>query len=371
MNSVAIGTSLREPLVEKAVVRPMWLVLTTVVVAAGLQLYGADTPGPTPIQYEAEGKILYAVGGGQTPRFTRDFGLTVSNCDWAIHITANDPKDIDYFDVVHQGDCIYYYTSLGKLTPQAGVANSGTAVIEHGVVPTERGDFADYVWLGLASSCYFRASVERQIQPIWIARDVRNTKVKGDWELSDAPPFLPKQVVYYQSPGLLPAPFDHGWRAAQLHVTSETNIGAWRIPLVYTYEQLRPKADGRTADDVEVQFRVTVTVDSVRLEQTSPIGPPTTRGTTVVEERRFSTMPPDLTGVQYASTNRRLPRMPEAAAVEQHKRILAASGAPGTARAEDFKSGRRVRIIILILLSLSAGVFALVAMKNKNKQTMN
>jgi hypothetical protein len=253
---------------------------------------------------------------------------------------------------------------MGKLPPNAGIANRGTAVINYGDVPLEKGSFSSFIWLGLASSSYFQGSTNGEIQPIWSGPDIINTKVRAHWELFDTPPFLPKQVVYYRKTGGLPSVFDDGWKAADLRVLSETNIGNLKIPTKFVYEQFRPKKDAVTVDDLETSLEVRVDVQSVRLLPTS-ISPPLTHGDTLVEDARFSKSP-ELT-VEYASAKSSLPDAPPKAAIAQHEMRVDISERK---KPQDSISTRKAKIIIISFFILSAAVFVFVIlspMKKKQK----
>jgi hypothetical protein len=164
----------------------------------------------------------------------------------------------------------------------------------------------------------------------------------------------------------LPPPFEAGWKAAELRVISETNIAGLKLPLEFVYEQFKPKRDAAKADDVESQFQVSATDTAFQVASVPEVRPPATEGTTLVEERRFSTMPAGLSGVQYVSTNRQLSSAPNARAVEQHKPILAASGMED--KGSD-KPHQMVKILTLALLALSAGAFVLAVMKKQTTRT--
>jgi len=318
-------------------------------------------------QYHVEGSLAYFVEGNPIPKFTREFQLTVSNSDWDIRVEpdTNSPDEgklTDYFDVVHLGDTIYYYTSMGNIPPSAGVANNGTAVVNNGDVPLEKGSFSSFIWLGLASSYYFQGSTNREIQPIWSGRDIMNTRVKAHWELFDTLPFLPKQVTYYRNGNGLPPAFKGGWKAAELRVLSETNIGNLEIPVEYTYEQFRPKTDATGVDDLETNLVVRVVAQSVRLLSAGVMSP-LTHGRTLIEEERFSKAPE--LSVEYTSTNNRLPDAPLKSVVEQHEKLVAISE---ITHPESPTNNWKAKTIVILFFILSAVVFVMLVQKNKQNK---
>lgn len=339
-------------------------------IATAAEAQSTNAADTAPIEYSARGTLTYLTGEPPVARFTREFELTVSNSDWDIRVDANDSKSVTYYELVHQSNCIYYYTYLGKLKMNAepGPANNGIATIEQGDVPVEKGQFATYIWAGLASSWYLKHSPDRQVQPLWLAADIKTTKVKADWEYLDSPPGLPRHIIYYQKAGLLPPPFDSGWKAAELSVLSETNIDGFKMPRQFAYTQFKPKQGAERAEDLESQCTVDVTVQSARRISDATIGPPATHGITLVGEERFSPRP-DL-AVVYPSSAKNLPDTPESNAVEQYRyraAILTGTTSP------DFEQTRRnfwAKIGILAFFILSAGVFALMT-KRTLKKTNN
>ena len=68
------------------------------------------------------------------------------------------------------------YTAFKNSVTNSGNLNQGIAVIERGAVPSENGTFANQVWAGLASGCYFREAKQGEIAPIWMGRDAHLTK---------------------------------------------------------------------------------------------------------------------------------------------------------------------------------------------------
>jgi len=311
---------------------------TSLLLAAGFTVSGVPTAFAQ--VYEVEGSLKYSVGEAHIPRFTRQFILTVSNCAWAIRLSSEDFDGAKYYHVVHAADSIFYYTRFGRLPPGANFVNNGTAVIEKGDAPVENGTFANYVWAGLASACYFGQRTNAEVRPLWLVSDKSST-VRCSVEFLDAYPFLPKRVTYFQNAGLLPAPFDGGWRAAVIQVGATTNMGDVTVPLKFTYDQHKPMANARTSDDVESQMQVTVEVGSVTLTPRNSTTPPHADGITLIEERRLG-----VDGVTYAFSNAVLPSVPEKIALDRAKALKAASGAAATT------VPRRAALVVFFVVSL-------------------
>jgi hypothetical protein len=319
-----------------------------------------------PVQYQASGTLSYFTGREASLAFSRHFQLSVSNADWEIRVSAEDVEHIDYFDVVHKGGAIYYYNSMGKISTNSGIANNGTVVVEVGDAPRENGNFADYVWLGLASSEYFRKSTNgAKIQPIWVGRDVKTVGANAQWKLSSNPPFLPTHVVYYRSSGNANSQLQPDWKGAELVVNSMTNLDELTMPREYTYTQFKQKLASTNFNDLEAQFQVRVSVDSAK-KCGVEIAAPAMHGTTVVEDRRLAPLPANMAGVQFVTTNATLTEKPDPIAVEQHKRILAASRmTDGHSREGASTHSLIVRLVMLLLLILSVGVLVRFTLKQK------
>src|ERR1017187_2572433 len=99
-------------------------------------------------RYQIDGNLVYQTS------VTRNFTLTVNDCNWTIRMTGQEPQPgIKYEEVTHLNGSVYRYTFLGKPEP-GGVVNSADAVIEFGDSAIEDGSFANFVWVGLASGCY-------------------------------------------------------------------------------------------------------------------------------------------------------------------------------------------------------------------------
>ena len=189
-------------------------------------------------RYQIDGNLVYQTS------VTRNFTLTVNDCNWTIRMTGQEPQPgIKYEEVTHLNGSVYRYTFLGKPEP-GGVVNSADAVIEFGDSAIEDGSFANFVWVGLASGCYYSRLTNDEVTPMFQVRDARNYRVKAHWQLNDSFPFLPKSVDYYGNVGQLPPPFDKGWKSGEVRVLSEINISGKTFPTVFTYEQFRPRSVG-------------------------------------------------------------------------------------------------------------------------------
>ncbi|HTX22225.1 MAG TPA: sigma-70 family RNA polymerase sigma factor [Candidatus Aquilonibacter sp.] len=272
-------------------------------------------------RYQIDGDLVYST---TDHNFVRNFTLTVNGRNWAIHLT--DPKmetSIQYWEEVCLNGSIYSYWYSGK---KPGVANSGGAVIEYGNFPTEDGTFANFVWVGLASASYFAEATNGNVaslvsQPL----NARTYKDRATWQLSDHPPYLPTSIDYYNNgetiligQGIVTHQFDNGFKSGEVRVLQETNVNGYVFPLVYTYEQFKPKLNGAfSSNDVEHELLVTVNVHTIQLDSVPDVLPPKTEGTTAIGETRF----PNNTNYKqtvYFSKADRLPEKPEAEPVKEY-----------------------------------------------------
>jgi hypothetical protein len=190
---------------------------------------------------------------------------------------------------------------------------------------------------------------------MWLVAD-RSHRVRADIELLEAYPFLPKRITYYHNAGQFPPPFAGAWKAAVLQVSATTNVGRTTVPLVFTYDQYRPKADARQPDDLESHLQVTVAVTSMSLLPTLATTPPQVDGVTLVGERRLG-----VNAVVYASSNAVLPRVPERAALLRARVITRAS-----ITTSDATKGRR-RVAAIVVLLISVGALALIVSRKHKR----
>ncbi len=343
-------------------------VAVTVLLAAGLAGMGIAV-FPQSMQddrndrYQLEGTLVYdtSVSG-----FTCGFTVTVNGPNSAIHLTnkkwkmkheinwsefglKNPPPSTGPFplspsaydeDVCLNGT-IYYYGYIGQ--PPAGdpAKNSGGATIYYGDSPVDDGSSANWVWVGLASGHYFSKATNEEVTPLGNNGDVGRAmgiRVKAQWQLNDAPPWLPKSIVYYENPiqGILTSPgvvnhqFDNGWKSGEVRVLQETNFNGRVFPTKYTYEQFSPNLDNPT--NLKHQCLVTVTVQKVSLHSVPDVRPPKTDGETFVNDYRLSVTLHPRTGnktpfhftygAMYTTTAKRLPEKPDAAGIKAYKEQL-------------------------------------------------
>lgn len=301
-------------------------------------------------EYQVKGSLDYLVGESGTIAFNREFSLAVSNCLWTVRVEAGDQRDIRYNQVMYDGESMYRYTALDAATLKTGAINQGVAVIEKWDVPAEDGSFANMVWLGLASGCYFQKAETGKLAPLWSGNKLNKTLVGAEWESFKTSPYLPKQVAYFQGPGRFPAPYDQGWKEAEFTVVAFTNADGLTIPLEYTYTQFRPRQNAKDKAEVDRQYEVHVKVQAVSFIKGFPVTRPAVDGITLIGEARLS----DKTAAQivYTSTNQELPSQPEERAIKlNQERELASS------ESKNAKSKSKTAMFVIVSICLLSGVF--------------
>lgn len=279
-----------------------------------------------PARYQIEGDLTYHLTGNATNNdAVRRFTLTVNGRNWAIHLSS--PKlpahGIQYQEEVQLNGSIYQYSFFGK-PPPGGAINTGSAVIETGNFPVEDGTLANYIWLGLASSAYFANATNGDVMSLFNhPRDARSFKVRGDWQLSSRPPYLPASIDFHEYPSFYPPPFDQGYKEGQMRVLEQTNVAGEIFPQRFTCELFRPKRGGAvTSNDLDLAVTITVQADVIRLHSIPKILPPKTDGITVVGECRLPGGSKQ-NQIVYNSTAARLPERPEIKAIQAEHPELA------------------------------------------------
>jgi RNA polymerase sigma factor (sigma-70 family) len=262
-------------------------------------------------RYQIDGDLVYSTTDSDS---IRNFTLTVNGRNWAIHLTNPKPetRQIDwaafslppqvvgpppkYEEVVCLNGSVYRYVYFGKPFFSSSARNSGNALIEYGESAIEDGTFASFVWVGLASGYYFSQLTNDEVTPMTVRLNARDMRAKAQWQLNDTAPHLPKSIDYYNEPiqgivvrpGVIIHQFDNGWKSGEVRVLQETNFNGKTFPMVYTYEQFRPKVNGNTSsNDVEHQLLVTVNARTIRLHSVPDILTPRTKGVTMVNDHRF------------------------------------------------------------------------------------
>jgi hypothetical protein len=317
-------------------------------------------------EYSAEGEITYSTGTNHVPLFTRSFQVVVSNCTWSIRVTVTqetDPTPVKRFEVVYDGQSIYYYKYLG-IPAGSPVVNKGVAEIDDGPIPYENASFANYIWLGLASACVFREAGEARRQPPWSLRDAQAKPLAVEVVLAAGAPRLPERIVYQEPAGVRPAPFDKGWRAGELRVLAWTNDGNLSLPQAFVFEKFKPRRGASKAEELVSQYQVAVGIRSIGLPVMAAITPPENEGATVILDRRLA-VAGGVSGITYLATNGSLPRSPDALARREQEKLTQIQRL-STADPTLSPLPRRVAILCLIL---SIGVGALIVVRQMKSKS--
>jgi len=269
-------------------------------------------------RYQIEGDVTYTY---MDHEMIRDFTLTVNGSNWMVHFThpkpdpepdaafksqlGDDFKPLKpdyrqlYEEEVGLGGSVYTYLYLGKLPSGALAKNNGNAIIEYGDSPVMGFTFANYVWAGLASGSYFSRITDGVVTPIaGTMPEPRYDRIKAQWVLNETAPFLPKSVEYFQGKvepakddfrrGVM-TPSDTNLKIGELRVLQEKMINGKTFPMVYTYQQFRPKFPGdTTTNDLIMLASTTVRVRTIRLHAVPDVLPPEVQGETSVMDHRYT-----------------------------------------------------------------------------------
>jgi hypothetical protein len=160
--------------------------------------------------------------------------------------------------------------------------------------------FADYVWAGLASGSYYSGITNGVVTPLLMTTpEPRQDRIKAQWALNEAAPFLPKSIDYFQGSYTstkdmfhrsIMIPADTNQKMGELRVLQEKTTNGKTFPMVYTFETFRPKFPGEvTTNNVIKQLEATVRVRTVRLHTVPEVLPPKIPGETIVWDKRYTT----------------------------------------------------------------------------------
>ena len=301
-------------------------------------------------RYQIEGRLNYGDG-----RFIRDFVLNVNGSNWEVRLihvkdsVGSSPDFTDahpvwnsgqYDDEVCLNGTIYHYSYMGKPPANSPAKNGGGATIEYGNSAVENSGFADFVWAGLASGYYFSHATNDEVTSLFaISRNPRYWYVHADWQLNDAPPYLPKSIDYFEGPihattdssGQVILHTDKVRKKGEVRVLKEEKINGRIFPTKYTYEQLQESRSNANPTN-DWMLLVTVNVRKIRLHSVPDVLPPKIDGPTFVNDYRLSyTLHPKTKtmesfamtyGAVYMSNAKRLPEKPDTASIESYKKQL-------------------------------------------------
>ena len=148
--------------------------------------------------YAIAGTVSYEVQRpqGQSVPHVRSFQLVFDDCRWKITVEDAESKIIDHYvcQYDNNGDLLCYVKPLS-------MTNTVSGSIEHcEVPPIWISCAAEYVWLALASSCYFERATNGSaiaLEPLQSpSGQYLRFDVPVEVELSKAEPHLPIRVRY-------------------------------------------------------------------------------------------------------------------------------------------------------------------------------
>lgn len=305
-----------------------------------------------------------------------NFEADVKDCKWSI-VTIPNPltaKDvITRWEIGSDGsDEIYQVARFKKSDSPASSVNDSVGVFDQDAVPDNiAGNHVSELWLALASSCYFDGLTNKMINPIYNQRDPslrsKNHVVNGEWQRLDAPPHLPRHVVYTDSqiegtlegkPRVIPAPrpFENGYTRAEFNVISTTNVGNLVLPKQFFFKEFTvvPRSIGAAN---YFMFRVAegyVQTARAVCERTNFIIPLT--DATYIDDRRFSRLAKPVMSLSYMATNHVWPPMESPTLQMLYKQALLSQEIrnrdhPAQVR-RDTRGIKKFVVVLLIVASL-------------------
>ena len=269
--------------------------------------------------FEASG-TLTAEARELGSRSQYSFKVQVDGCLWKFRVQPRDKSAVQYYEDAFDGACVYSYQSLAL--PLGSKGNTSLGVIETNDVPCESSSLAPPLWLAFCSSCYLKASVSNRIPQIFdsgLETRLAGNHLRFTRELHANPPHLPTEVDFFSDgraysrdahgilhAGLLPSPFDKGFRSGAFRSGAFTNAGGSWVPMEFSLEMFMPAgATAQSSNDVRSFMMWTGKADSIRigLPGTPSDFIPKTDGKTLTEDLRFPPVGRVGTRVTYLNTN--------------------------------------------------------------------
>jgi hypothetical protein len=271
--------------------------------------------------------------------YVTKFSVSVSNCLWIIRSFRPD-SDLDYFETGTDGRNVFHLNSFettARANAQLNASSVGTvasAKVDPGVVPRIYEAPANTViWLTFASRCYLDSvkldgKLDRLLDYIGKGSSLNNylsdyhsPMITATWERNAAPPRLASSIVYYddgqldywesqQASQVLPPfrkrrnpPYDHGFKSAELIVSTTTNVGSVVLPLSATFSIFAPRQSGVSSNDIYLLQRFRISVTNTTANVTLHAFLPAPPGSVQCRDNRFAAETPKVLGVCYDFDN--------------------------------------------------------------------
>lgn len=254
------------------------------------------------VQYQIEGTVTFSGKPLREP-YNSNFIFWMDDCKWGIKLTRPMVGAPDYSEFYYDGTNVFQVTSLEtnvRNRPKDGkqIGNVATAHITKGEI--YRNVFAPEVamiWLTYGSRCYFDTkNVGDLLEPV-ITHDSNGiiglqTNIqlyKASWKRQDQFPFLPIEVIYFdsseigKSPGQKPS---IEFTNSIYHVLSFDNIDGHNIPASTTLETYQ--WERRATNAMELELFTKYELHLTKLSWSVPRHiPPLLPGPTVFLDERF------------------------------------------------------------------------------------
>ena len=140
-------------------------------------------------EYELEGTIAFTHDDSRADVYNRDFRVSVRDCGWLI-------KTVELKTSANPGVVHYVGSTNGVEVFQLSYWTNGmvTGSVESNSVPVDGVDkVAPYLWISLASRCYFERAEDGLAKPAFDGsagvRGLNFLEVRADWALQEAPPY--------------------------------------------------------------------------------------------------------------------------------------------------------------------------------------
>ncbi len=262
-------------------------------------------------------------------------------------------------------------------------ANDGTLTIGLDILP-ENGRGIEPVWLAYAGGCYYKAlSPGKKMRPVWwMGGGVREADILfvSDWQLNQS---FPQLLDYFADftdgkryeiggdkpvPTRMPKPFDQPTTNSVYRVLAWTNVAGMALPLRFQVVRYGPDAPSSTSQPRLVPLEsYEGTATSIQpVCAVSDFGPIVSGAvpTQIVDQRLTSELAP-VRGIAYFSLTGKVASVEDLRDSKLYKQALETKRALESA--EPQKSSRKARLILIIVMMITASVPVWILSRVKSK----
>jgi hypothetical protein len=335
--------------------------------------------GGSPPGYEVEGtlEVQNYRQGNLIKHLRYDFAFAVQGPRWYFRIDDYNVKDSRGNPLIHRNESgsegnEIYMLAVSSSSARAPIVGKLTNIVQGAVslgqVPLYDGD-RRLLWIAFASGGY----LAREKKPKWglpwpLPNNYPDDYFQMDFVRHKTPPGLPDEMTY-RSPGYFfgassakgvvpkrvdyPAPFNHGFVAAQYRVTGITNIGELELPLGFEMTRFAPRLERTNSQEfipVQVWVARVSKVEGLRRMGFLPVI--TQEGEVEVLDYRFRDEALKLRELRYTIEDKKWRSMSDPAI----KRMSEAQRNIAISRIEARKKREPQRIVAILGVLLVAGV---------------